>query len=197
MVTGSMAMIVDAPAIAGALHGAEAERSAADNRHRRSRSHLGERARRRGAQAGDADTAEHHAEIDGRRGADNRHDPLFERHHQFGETTDVRVGVHRRAVAHVGNRHEVGRQVAAEQLTDIGAAAQAVIAGPALRRPRHAHPIADLHAAHVGAHGLDDTNAAMALDERHVGRPGGERVPPAPAAGGGGSWRPRTRAELE
>ena len=79
----------------------------------------------------------------------------------------MRVRVDRRAVAQIGDRHEIGWQVATEQLTHVGAAAQAVIAGAALRRARHADAIADLHAPHFGSDGFDDADAAMALDQRH------------------------------
>ena len=48
------------------------------------------------------------------------------------------------------------------------APAQAPIAGAALRRAGDADAIADLHAPHLGADGLDDADAAVALDDRHV-----------------------------
>ena len=89
------------------------------------------------------------------------------RDHHLGEPADVRVGVDRRAVAHVGHRHQIVRALAAEELAHVAAAAQALVAGAALRRARHAHAVAHLHAPHLGAHGLDDADAAVALDERH------------------------------
>ena len=96
------------------------------------------------------------------------HDPLFPRDHQLAEAADVRVGVDRRAVAQVGDRDEVRRQIASEQLADVGAAAQAVVARAALRRAGHAHAVAHLHAPHFRADGFHDADAAMALNQRHA-----------------------------
>jgi hypothetical protein len=112
----------------------------------------------------------------------------------------MRVGVHRRAVGHVGDGDEIGGTLTAEELAHVGAAAQALIAVAALRCPRYAHAIAHLHATDFGANGLDDPDAAVALNNRHVvqSRCGGAgsrrgRRP----SGGGIRCRLRRRARLQ
>ena len=151
-----------------ALNGAQAERTAADDGRDRAGRDGGQRLRRGRPEAGDAHAAAHHAELDGARFREHRHDPLLERHHQLGEAADVRAGVHGRAVAHVGDRHEIVRPLAAEELAHVGAAAQALIAVAALRRARHADAVADLHAAHLRPHRFDDADAAVSLNQRHL-----------------------------
>ncbi len=152
---------------ARALDGAQAERSAADNGDDGSRCDGRERTRGGRAKTGHADATQHHSQIDRGRLRHHRDDPFLEGDHQLGETADVRVGVDRRPVTQIGDRYEIGRQVTTEQLTDVGASAQAVIAGAALRRARHADAIADLNAAHFGSDGFDHTDTAVALHQRH------------------------------
>ena len=70
--------------------------------------------------------------------------------------------------------------------------AQTPVAHAAMRRAGHADAIADLHAAHLGADGLDDADAAVALDDGHVVEP--------PSAGRrceGARPRPGRRLEAE
>ncbi len=152
---------------ARALHGTQAERPAADDGRCAAGGDGRERLRHRRAEAGDADAAADHRKLDCVRFREDRDDPLFKRHHQLGEAADVRVGIHRRAVAHVGDRHEVVWPLPSEELAHVGAAAQALIAGTALRRPGDADAITDLNAADFRSHRFDDTDAAVAIDERH------------------------------
>ena len=118
---GSIAMIVDAPGDARALHGAEPERTAADDGHGRAR------ARRSPVPAtwsaprpATATQLQTMPRSTARRLREDRHDPFLERHHHLGEPADVRVGVDRRAVAHVGHRHEIVGALAAEELAHVG-----------------------------------------------------------------------------
>ena len=80
----------------------------------------------------------------------------------------MRVEVHRSAVAQLGNRDNIARQVPTEQLTHICTAPQAVVARAALGCARDAHTIPNLDAPHLGSDGLHDTNAAVSLHEGHV-----------------------------
>ena len=159
------------------LHAAQSERSAADDGH--DRAGLDERNRLRcgGTESSDGHAAAHHPEIGSRGLGEDRHDPLFERDHELGQPADVRVRIHGRAVTHVGDRHEIVGALTAEELAHVGAAAQALIAGPALRGAGHADAIADLHAAHLGPDRLNDAHAAVALDERHRGEASAEIRP--------------------
>ena len=50
----------------------------------------------------------------------------------------------------------------------IGTPAQALVAGAALRSSGNTNAIAHLHAPHLGTHCLYDSNAAMALNQRHA-----------------------------
>ena len=102
---------------------------------------------------------------------EDRHDPLLERHHQLGQPADVRVLVDGRAVAQFRHGDEIVGADGAQELTHVRAAAQAAIAGAAVRRARHADAIADLHAPDLGSHGLDDADAAVALDDGHLVHP--------------------------
>ena len=113
------------------------------------------------------DAAAHHAEIRSGRFREHRHDPLFERDHELGQPADVRVRIDRRAITHVGHRHEIVGTLTAEELAHVRASAQALIAGAALRCAGDADAIAHLHAAHLWPDGFDDANAAVALNERH------------------------------
>ena len=83
----------------------------------------------------------------------------------------MRVLVHGRAVAQFRHGDEIVSTDGAQELTHVRSAAQAAIACAAVRRARHAHAIADLHAPDVGAHRLHDADAAMSLDDGHVVHP--------------------------
>ena len=151
--------------------------------------------RRRRTETGHADAAAHHPEL-GRIGlGKDRHDPFFERHHQLGEPADVRVGIHRRAVAHVRNRDEIVRALTTQELAHVGTAAKALIAGAALRRAGHAHTIAHLHATHFGTDCLDDAHAAVALNQRPASpcASGGQAAGPLPGCGGAARAAPGVR----
>jgi hypothetical protein len=78
----------------------------------------------------------------------------------------VRVRIHGCAVLQVAHCDQIGRQIATEELTYVGAAAQTVITGAALRSARHADAIADLHAAHFGANCFDDADTTVSLNQR-------------------------------
>ena len=84
----------------------------------------------------------------------------------------MRVGIDRRAVAEISDRHEIASEVTAEQLAHVRASAQAVIARAALRGPRHADSIADLDSPHLRTDRFNDAHTAMTLDERHIVRVG-------------------------
>ena len=67
----------------------------------------------------------------------------------------MRVFVDRRAVAQVTDRDQVRGTDAAQELAHIAATAQALVAGAALRRARHADAIAHLHAPHFRPNSFD------------------------------------------
>ena len=163
---GSIAMIVDAPAMRAPCTALRPSGPQPTTATIEPGATVASVPRRRRAEAGDADAAAHHAEVHGARLGEDRHDPFLERHHQLGEAADVRVRVDGRAVAQIGDRHEIVSADCAQELAHVGAAAQAAIAGAALRRARHADAIADLHAPHFGSDGFDDADAAVSLDER-------------------------------
>ena len=166
---GSIAMIVEAPAMRAPCTALSPSGPQPTHGHDRRRARPSPApARRRRAEAGDRDAAADHADVGGARLGEDRHDPLLERHHQLGQPADVRVLVDGRAVAQFGHRDEIVGADGAQELTHVGAAAQAAVAGAALRRTRHADAIADLHAPHLGPHGLDDADAAVPLDDRHL-----------------------------
>ena len=104
---------------ARALHRAQAEWSAPHDRDDRSGFDERNVLRRRSAESGDGDATADHAELGGRRFREDRDDPFFECHHLLGEAADVRVGIHRCAVAHVGDRHEIVGALPAEELTHV------------------------------------------------------------------------------
>src|SRR5688572_3188866 len=85
----------------------------------------------------------------------------------------MRVRIDRRPVAHLGHRDQILRTLPAEELTEVGAPAQALIAVAALRRARDAHAIADRDTPHLGADRFDNADAAVALDEYRVIPPRG------------------------
>ena len=87
----------------------------------------------RAAQARHADATADHAKVRGRCFGENRYHPFFEGDHQLSEPADVRVRIYRRAVAHVGDRHQIIGTLAAEKLAHIGAPTQALIARATLR----------------------------------------------------------------
>ena len=72
------------------------------------------------------------------------------------------------AIAHLGNRDKITRQVPAKQLTHICTAPKAVVARAALGRARDAHTIPNLDPPHLGSDRLHHANAAMSLHEGHV-----------------------------
>ncbi len=61
------------------------------------------------------------------------------------------------------------RALASEKLAHVRASAQALIAGAALRGAGDANAIAHLHAAHFRTDGFDNSDAAVALNQRHAG----------------------------
>src|SRR5580700_7167416 len=89
------------------------------------------------AKTWDAVTTTHHAKVRGRRLGENRHHPFFEGDHELSETANVRVGVNRRAVAHIGDGYQVIGTLATEKLAHVGAPAQALIARTTLRSARN------------------------------------------------------------
>ena len=81
------------------------------------------------------------------------------------------------AVRAVSHGDEVGWALAGEELAHVAAAAEAHVASAALGSAAEDDAIAHAHAADFGADGFDDTDAAVALDERHFvdARAGGTR----------------------
>ena len=79
--------------------------------------------------------------------------------HELADAANPRLRVHRRAVAHVGDRSEI---IAAQcELTHVRAAVHALIAGTALRRPGHDDAIANDDASHLGADSFDHAEATV------------------------------------
>jgi hypothetical protein len=157
-----------------------------------------------GAQARHRHAAADHAEIRGRRLGEDRDDPLLEGHHQFGEPADVRVGVDRSAVAQVGHRHQIVGPLAAEELAHVAAAAQALVAGAALRVPGHATRMPHLRAATSGPQrpsnqrrrrrALESTPSRARLPKAAVHR--GRAPSTAPVDSSSRDWSPRCSPAL-
>jgi len=124
---------------------------------------------RRGAtQAGHGHAATNHAKVGGRGFSEYRHHPFLECDHQLGESADVRIRIHRRAVAHIGDGNQIAGALAAEKLAHIGAPPQALIARAALRSSGYANAIAHLNAPHLGTDSFHDSHAAVALNQSHA-----------------------------
>ena len=152
----------------GALNRAQPKRPAAHNRNSAAGRHHCERTGGCRAQPCDTHTAQDHSQVRGRSFREDGYDPFLECHHQLGETPNVRIGIHRGAIAHLGNRDKITRQVPAKQLTHICTAPKAVVARAALGRARDAHTIPNLDPPHLGSDRLHHANAAMSLHEGHV-----------------------------
>ena len=151
----------------------------------------------RPAEAGNGDATAHHPKVYGRGLCHKRHHPFLEGDHQLRQAADVRVRIHRCAVAHLCHGHQIIRALTAEELAHVSASAETLITGAALRRARYAHAIAHLYSSDFRANRRDDADAAVSLNQRHLVQParpasGGAatgafgRGVPAAGAGGGG-----------
>ena len=146
--------------------------------------------------AGDARAAADHADLGSRLRREDRHDPLLERHHDLGQTADVRVLVDGRAVASRRWRRDRRRRWRSRTGTcpsgragsDSRRRSAACRTRRRGRRPARAGP---------RVRRLDDADAAVTLDDGHVvhaPRAGGarERRRRCRGVGCGGGAKPRT-----